>query len=222
MKDDWDRKPKDAPSIWLKLKTKGEAAKFRIAAAPLREVTVWPAGQGGKPLEDEMVANLTPGQWMSLMRSPDWEVREGYVLLVLDRIDGAARIFRISSSIYGKIRDYAKNPEWGNPTKYDITVTRTEAPGKAYWDVTPSPNKGDLTAAELDKVHALDIHKLLPNALPTNAPQPDEIDENTEPEPLPWERHLTAPKAAKPSAVPADDSIAAVPDGPINLDDIPF
>src|SRR6185437_9067953 len=98
--DDWERKPKDAPSIWLKLKTKGEAAKFRIAAAPLREVTVWPA-EGGKPLDDATVGSLTPGQWATLMRSPEWEVREGYVLLVIDRLDGAARIFRVSATIYG-------------------------------------------------------------------------------------------------------------------------
>lgn len=230
--DDWDRKPKDPPSVWLKLRSKGEVAKIRIVAAPLREVNVWPAEQGGKPLESPVVASFTSGQWMSIMRNPDWEIREAFALLVIDRADNQAKIFRVSGSVYGKIRDYAKNPEWGSPNKYDITITRTEAPGKAYWDVTPSPNKTEPTIAEVDLVRALDVAKLLPNALPLNVPQPDEIDENTAPEPLPWERSGTpsfpkAEPAPAPNPAPAapfvpDEVIEDIGDGPINLDDIPF
>ncbi len=206
MNDEWGRKPKEAASIWITLKSQGEVAKVRIAAPPLRQATVWPSDRQGKPLDESIVANLTSGQWMSIMRSPEWEIRETYILLVIDRLDGNAKIFKVSGSVYGKIRDYAKNPEWGSPYEYDITVTRTEAPGKAYWDVTPSP-KSILTTAEVDKVKQLDVAKLLPNALPANVPQPDDIDEMTAPEPLPWERPQPPihqqPAVPAPAATPA-------------------
>lgn len=252
MNDEWGRKPKEAASIWITLKSQGELAKVRIAAPPLRQATVWPSERGaGKPLDESLVSNLTSGQWMSIMRSPEWEIRETYILLVIDRLDGNAKIFKISGSVYGKIRDYAQNPEWGSPYEYDITVTRTEAPGKAYWDVTPSP-KSPLLTSEVDKVKTLDIAKLLPNALPANVPQPDDIDENTTPEPLPWERpaparpvapapahaaaQTPAPTAeqvakseaqqtqaeAEPTPDKLDEVITDIGDEPINLDDIPF
>lgn len=239
--DEWDRKPKEATGVYISLKAQGESAKVRIAAAPLRFPTVWPSGEiKAKPLNDDVVANFTAGQWASIMRSPDYEIRETYVLLVIDRSDGAAKIFKVSSTIYGKIRDYAKNPEWGNPTGYDITVTRTETPGKAYWDVTPSP-KSPITSNEVDRVRALNIEKLVPNALPTNVSQPDDIDENTPPEPLPWEKTLVhtpgnaatdilnlppEPGKAKVQhndpATGTDKVIDDIGDEPINLDDIPF
>ena len=234
--DDWDRKPKESASVYISLKSQGETAKVRIGAAPLRFVTVWPAGaqKGAKPLDEAMVANFSSGQWMSIMRSPDWEIRETYVLLVIDRMDGNAKVFKVSGTVYGKIRDYAKNPEWGAPAGYDITVTRTETPGKAYWDVTPSPKTPILTS-EVDKVRALDVAKLVPTALPANVPQPDEIDEITAPEPLPWEQHVPVATPSFQQAAPApaidpapaapfvpDDVIEDIGDGPINLDDIPF
>lgn len=244
MNDEWGRKPKEAGSIWITLKSQGELAKVRIAAPPLRQATVWPSERGaGKPLDESIVANLTSGQWMSIMRSPEWEIRETYILLVIDRLDAQAKIFKVSGSVYGKIRDYALNPEWGSPYEYDLTITRTEAPGKAYWDVTPSP-KSPLLTSEVDKVKLLDVAKLLPSALPANVPQPDDIEENTTPEPLPWERPaapIHAPVATPaPAAAPAepvaapfvdpgpkpgdklDDVIEDIGDEPINLDDIPF
>lgn len=245
MSDEWDRKPREGSSLFLRLKTKGEMAKVRIVAAPYRQVKVFPTAPGSRPLDEAQVAQFSPGQWISIMRSPDHEIREAYILLVIDRQDGAAKIFEVSGSVYGKIRDYAKNPEWGSPNQYDITVTRTEAPGKAYWDVTPSPNKGPILTSEEDKVRAIDVGKNLPYALPANIEQPDDIDPNIRPEPLPWEQpapiHSAAPAVAQP-ATPApaapepapyvdpgpkpddklDEVIEDIGDEPINLDDIPF
>jgi hypothetical protein len=229
--DEWGRKPKESASTYITLKSAGETAKVRIAAAPLRFPTVWPSGnpKGAKPLDEDIVSKFTEGQWMSIMRSPDYEIKETYVLLVIDRLDGNAKVFKVSGAVYGKIRDYAQNPEWGAPSGYDITVTRTEVPGKAYWDVTPSP-KSPLLNSEVDKVRALDIAKLVPNALPANVPQPDDIDEMTEPEPLPWEKPLERPKPAftteysdrEPAPGTEDEVIEDIGGKPINLDDIPF
>lgn len=240
--DDWDRTPIAPPSIWLKLKTKDEQVRIRIAASPYREVQVWPEERGGQKLDPEVVNQFTPGQWMTIKRDPDWNVSEVYHLLVIDRADNQAKIFQASGAIYGKIREYAKNPEWGNPAGYDITIKRTEKPG-SYWEITPSPNKSDLLAGERSLVDAI-IDKLPPGALPSSGPQPDDIDENVRPEPLPWEKHLTPMSAqdeanmlanstrSQPPATPIvkpaeaepepDVVIEDISDEPINLDDIPF
>lgn len=242
MDDAWGRKTKEMPSVWLKLKHKDENARVRIGAAPLREINVWPADENAarKPLDAVTQNSLSDGQWMSLMRNPEWRVQEQFVILCIDRADGNAKIMRIAPSAYEKIQNLVNNPEWGDPTSYDITVTRTESPGKAYWDIAPSPNKTILTTAERALIDKLDLAKLLPSALPANVPQPDDIDENTVPEPLPWEHPVPirataplAPPPTEPETPPyvdpgpqpgqVDDTIVEdIGDEPINLDDIPF
>lgn len=243
MNDAWGRKTKEMPSVWLKLKHKDENARIRIGAAPLREINVWPADESAarKPLDAITQNSLSEAQWVALMRSPEWRVQEQFVILVIDRTDGVAKIMRIAPSTYEKIQNLVNNPEWGDPTSYDITITRTESPGKAYWDVAPSPNKSLLVPAERALIDKLDLAKLLPSALPANVPQPDDVDENTAPGRLPWEQPATAQVAAPagdrpasqapepapyqdPGPQPGDpvDEIADVDGKPISLDDILF
>lgn len=220
--DDWGRKPKEPTSVWLKLKAKGDKVRIRISTRPYREVQVWPSERGGNRVDQEMVNSFTPGQWVSIMRNPDWQVSEVYHLLVIDRSDGLAKIFQASSAIYGKIRAYAQDPEWGNPMGYDITIERTEKPG-TYWEITPSPNKTDLMNSERNLVDTL-VDKLPAGAIPASDPQPDDIDENTPPERLPWEwdqapiTNTLDPQPVKTNDVVIED----IGDDPINLDDIPF
>lgn len=223
---DWDRKPKAAPGVWLKLKAKDEQVRIRIAASPYREVQIWPEEKGQR-IDAKIVNSFTPGQWISVMRNPDWNVSELYHLMVIDRADGQAKIFQASGAIYGKIREYATNPEWGNPTNYDITIKRTEKPG-SYYDITPSPNKSDLLINELNLIDAIK-DKLPESALLASEAQPDDIDENVPPEPLPWEpaayqQGLTSnPIPQVQPTLPNDDIVITdLGDGPINLDDIPF
>ncbi len=237
---DYDRKPMEPPSQWLRLKSKGDEVRFRIAGRPLRELKVWPAEQGGKPLETIVTQEFTPGQWFNIMSNPDWSVSEVYHFVVIDKADNNAKIFTATGGVYGKIRDYAQNPEWGNPMGYDITVKRTEVPGK-YYEVEPSPNKSDLMQSELAKAKMLDLNKMLPVARPASDPQPDDFAENISRERLPWEpwteRQAQAP-AASPTTAPApqpgandkefdnllnqNNGSQDFADEPVNLDDIPF
>lgn len=231
---DWDRKPREPGSIWLKLKAKGDKIRIRIAASPYREVQIWPSERGGQRLDQEMVNAFTEGQWVSVMSNPDWNVSEVYYLLVIDRADSQPKIYTTSGAVYGKIRDFATDPEWGNPMGYDITVERTEDPGKSYWKVTPSPMKSELMSSELKLVESL-IDKLSPGALPANSPQPDDIGDNVTAEPLPWDKplgtspgvtHTVEPSTPLPEPKPKnqvdDIVIEDLGDEPINLDDIPF
>lgn len=234
---DYDRKPMEPPSQWLRLKSKGDEVRFRIAGRPLRELKVWPAEQGGKPLDTDVTRDLTPGQWFNIMSNPDWSVSEVFHFLVIDRSDNTAKIFTTTGGVYGKIRDYATNPEWGNPMGYDLTVKRTEAPGKNYYEVTPSPNKSELMKSDLAKVDALDTSKLLASARPASDPQPDDFPKEISRERLPWEPWAERETTAAPAPTPQpgandkefdnllnqqDNSTNDLGDEPVNLDDIPF
>ena len=222
---DYDRKPMEPPSQWLRLKGKGVEVRIRIASRPLRELKVWPMEAGSKPLEAALTHDFTPGQWMSIMSNPDWNVTEIYHFLVIDRADATAKIFTTTGGVYGKIRDYATNPEWGNPMGYDLTVKRTESPGKNYYEVTPSPNKSDLMKSDLEKLKSIDVPKLLPNAAPASEKQPDDFDAGISPEPLPWDQPQR-PAAVPAQADPPKTNDAAfnqiLEDEPVNLDGIPF
>lgn len=232
--DDWGRKPKDPPSQYLRLKGKGDSCRVRIAAPPYRELQVWPVGGDREPpLKREVVAEFTPGQWATLLRDPTYDVKEVYHLVVIDRADNTAKIFTTTGGVYGKIRDFAQNPEWGDPKGYDLTITRTEQPGKNYYDVVPSPNKTVLLTNELEAVDKLNVRKLVPTALPAAAPQPDDLDGTVDPEPLPWNTPLPkAPASNEQSPAAADQEPEPEhfdkvfndfdPNEPVNLDDIPF
>lgn len=237
---DYDRKPMEPPSQWLRLKSKGDEVRFRIAGRPLRELKVWPAEGNAKPLDSTVTQDLTPGQWSNIMSNPDWSVSEVFYFPVIDRTDNSVKIFTATGGVYGKIRDYATNQEWGNPMGYDLTVKRTEAPGKNYYEVTPSPNKSDLMKSDLAKVDSLDLNKMLPTARPAADPQPDDFADNISRERLPWEPwpERQAQAAPAPTTAPAPqpgandkefdnllnqkDNSADFADEPVNLDDIPF
>jgi hypothetical protein len=234
---DWDRKPDEKPSIFVRLKSQGESIKMRIVASPYREMKVWPEA-GGQPVDAKQLAEFTPGQWLRIKSDPDWRPQETYYLIGINRANGFPVIFSASPGVYGKIREYAQDLEWGDPRGYDVTITRTETPGKGYYEVKPSPNKTQLMKSELEKIQALDLADVIPGARKASEPQIDDIPDGTEPEPLPWDQPAGSPSKAdmtKP-ATTADDLVGDddtppehpdtviedIGDEPVNLDDIPF
>jgi len=222
---DYDRKPKEPASPYLRLKSKGDSVRIRIAASPYRELKVWPAEGGEPPLDVVMTGNLSSGQWATLMSDPNFNVNEVFHFLVIDRADGGAKVFTTTGGVYGKVRQFATDAEWGDPKSYDLTITRTEQPGKNYYEVVPSPNKSDLTPAELQKIDGLKVADMLPAALPASSPQPDDFDDNVELEALPWEKPITpAPKAPTEEKKPEklDEVVPVDDDTEPDLDNIPF
>lgn len=241
--NDWDRETIKPLSPYLKLSSKGDKVQIRIVGRVYREVQVWPRERGGKPIPREQTTLFTPGQWKRVYTAADWNPGETFHLLVIDRADGNAKILAIFPSTYNKIKEYAQNQAWGNPTGYDIVVERTEEPGKNYFSVMPLPNKSPVLQSELAKVDELDVSKLLQNAYPSSGPQPDDFDNSIDIEPLPWEQepqraapmpesNVAAPLAdpfnndtyqdKAPAPGEEDVVIEDIDDKPVNLDDIPF
>lgn len=218
-KDPYAMKTFGGESKFLRLKSKGDSAKIRLASEPYIERNVWDE-RTNEFVDREKVAKFTAESWAHVVREPHYKVAETFYWLVIDRQTGTAKIFQASAAIYNMIGVYATDPDWGDPTGYDITVTRTEKPGTAYWDVRPSPDKSEITDEEQAMIDAMDISDLQKRAvLASEADSLEDLIAGKQPaKDLP-----DAPKPKPTKKAKAEDTVIEdVGDEPINLDDIPF
>jgi hypothetical protein len=225
MSNAYDHEPRKTAGKFLRLASKDQSVKIRIATEPYREPVVWLEGRKD-PLKAEELSGLSMDQWAKIMGNPDYNVNERYSWGVIDRTDGKARIFSVSPGVYRSVRDYAQDMEdWGDPTQYDFTITRTEEPGRNYYTVKPSPNKSPISERESIMVEDLDIAKELPLArIPseTGEEQVDYISDEYQ------GRDNAGDGVDEPALKPSnkvrkdDVVIEDIGDEPVNLDDIPF
>ena len=219
--DDYNFEPKANKGVFLRLKNKGDSVAIRIASRPYREPKIWKEDVKA-PLDDEKASALTEEQWFKIMADPKYTVTEVFHWVVIDREDGKARIYTASPMVYKAIKAYAQKDQWGDPTKYDIEVTRTEDPGN-YYTVSPFPDKSDLTDDELKLISEINVKKNIPNARALSETQIDDIENYISQNASDNTIHLKQGphKDSVPEPVEPDE-VAEVDDGPINLDDIPF
>ena len=116
----YDFQPETTSGLFLRLKKKGDKIKIRLVSTPVHFQKEW---QGKK--------------------------REQFAWLVIDRKENIVKVFTSGVSIFLIVKGYAESEDWGNPTKYDLTITRTEESTANYYRVTPSPKKTDITEEEL-------------------------------------------------------------------------
>lgn len=222
---DYDFEPREAPSVFLTLKNKGDKVLIRIASAPFREPKVWKTDTKEPPMADENVLKLTEDHWRTIYRDPQYTVSEVFHWKVIDREAGIARIFSGTAGVYKQIKKYATMQGWGDPTGYDLQIERTEQPGPSYYQVTAIPDKTPLTESEQKLVDAIDMHEKKPVARKLSEVQVDYIPEmgnpTAEEDSVPPESidDITKPT---PSTQKDDVVIEDIGDEPINLDDIPF
>lgn len=81
-------------------------------------------------------------------------VKIRYQWIVYNRNDEKAQIYEAGAQVFGQLASLY--PEWGEPTEFDVTISRT---GSGQFDtsytVTPSPKSVDLTAEEKATVDEL-------------------------------------------------------------------
>jgi len=80
---------------------------------------------------------------------------------VINRETGEVKAFKAGTSIYKSMRVYVSDLEYGDPTKYDFTITRTEEK-PSYYTVVASPNKSEVTDEEKKAIESseIDLKKL--------------------------------------------------------------
>jgi hypothetical protein len=132
----YDFQPTTKPSIFIRLRKKGDQVKIRLVSTPVH-------------YQDQFQG----------------KTRDRFAWLVIDRSDGQVKVFSGGTSIYLIIKGFAQDPDWGDPTKYDLTITRTEESNANYYRVVPSPVKSEITEEELKliKESNIDLIKLFGN-----------------------------------------------------------
>lgn len=111
--------PKKAPSVYLRLESKGDKARIRLVSMPFffsEEME-----RDGKTRQVERVA------WVVIHKE-----------LVNGQVVKSVKAFRAGMMIYQEIYAYASSEDWGDPTQYDFEITRTEEKRK-YYVVTGMP-----------------------------------------------------------------------------------
>lgn len=117
-------------SIYLRLKTNGETIKIRLVTEPVKYLS---------DFKDKNTGQVTTS--------------EKYAWLVIDRADGKVKVFQCGKDIWKKVSALVKNPDWGSPLTYDLTITRLGLNPQNFYDVAPSPNnKGEITEEEKQQV----------------------------------------------------------------------
>lgn len=163
---------------FLFLKSKGDKIWIRIASEPYRYVDKFQR-KDGSPVQEKRVA------WKVIHKE-----------LVDGRLRKTARVYRGTVMVYEQIQELIKNPQWGDPTGYDIVVTRAESKQHGFYIVTPIDKyKGPISDDDLEKIEEAEIdlesmckpRKVLEEQLmpPEDDPFADE-PEQPEP-PLPFE-----------------------------------
>jgi hypothetical protein len=77
------------------------------------------------------------------------KISEGWAFYVYSHADEKVMILSVTQQTIKKgILTFTSDPDWGSPTDYDLTVTRTDSNGKISYSVKPSPAKPLLKKAQ--------------------------------------------------------------------------
>jgi hypothetical protein len=128
---------------YLTLKKAGDKARIRIVSRPLK---------------------------FSQVQTFEGKSKEAFyrafIVIHKEIVDGkpmkTVKGFKAGPMIYGLIYNYVVSKDWGDPTHYDLEITRTEVKG-SFYTVTPIPKPiGPISAAEQKMVEeaAIDLEAL--------------------------------------------------------------
>lgn len=116
----YDNVPEQEAGVFLRLKKKGQEARVRLVSEPFLFVDEFKDRDGNSK-------SLNKAAWVAISK----EIVDGKPVK-------RVVVFEAGPMVLYSVRDLAKSDEWGDPTMYDIKVTRTEEAGK-YYVVVPLP-----------------------------------------------------------------------------------
>lgn len=89
-----------------------------------------------------------------------------YAWAVYNVDEDRGQILQLPVSGYTEIAKYAMDDEYGDPSEYNVRITRKlESNGFRRYDIIASPKKAPLTKEQLEKVESVDIPKAIENAV---------------------------------------------------------
>jgi hypothetical protein len=93
-----------------------------------------------------------------------------YQVKVIDRVDGEVKILESGPMIFNQVKAYAMDPDYGDPTKYDIKIRRDGTGRDTRYTLMPAPRKSELNEDEKQRIQDSDTIEEI-----NEAPNPDEI-----------------------------------------------
>lgn len=75
-----------------------------------------------------------------------------FQVLAINRKTNKVEILESGPKIFGEIKQYAVDPDYGDPTKYDFKIKKEGSGRETKYTVMASPKKTDLTAEEITMV----------------------------------------------------------------------
>lgn len=148
---DYNYSPENDGGKFLNLKNKGDKIVIRIASKPVSYFVHW---IDQKPIICPNKAECELCQKSYPATDSDQAAKEKrkqqFVWLVINREDKQAYIYKAGYSVFSQVAEYGLNPEWGDPTNYDVQITRTEIKPMFYAVMAlPSSLSVKLTKQEL-------------------------------------------------------------------------
>lgn len=193
----------DGGGLYLKI-ADGETVKLRMASEPAIFET-----------ESERDDPDNPGTKKTVIST-----RYGWV--VFNQDSKTAQILQQSATFFKNLAALAQDEEWGDPTGYDIKVSRKGTELETKYTIVPSTNREPLDSEARDAVKAIDLlDKLKASPFSQRVMWLSDYDKMAA-----KDKTTTAepePKATPSKPVKKDDVVIEdIGDEPVNLDDIPF
>jgi len=148
-------KVEDKPSDFMKLKEGLNTVRITTKVVFLHETHRFQDDEGKfkiKPHAEENCQLCLNGN----------EKKQRYAWIVLDREDGKVKILDVGWTIFKVVHDLSHDPDYGNPTEYDLKITKTGQGLDTEYSVIASPKRVPLTEDEeiLVAGAGLDLEKI--------------------------------------------------------------
>lgn len=126
---------KETPSDYMKI-TEGEH-KVRVLAPVIIGFESWKEEDGKKSPQ-----RFKTFQEAIKVPSKDGSIKEFHAFIVWDYAEKMVRLLNITQKTLQKsIYTYATNPKWGDPTNYDINITRVGKAMDTEYSLTVDPKE---------------------------------------------------------------------------------
>lgn len=99
----------------------------------------------------------------------DENISTRYAWVVFNYDEDKAQVFQQGVRGYKAIANLATDDDWGDPTTFDIKVTRKGSGTDTVYHMTPSPFKEKLDTEQKEAVEAVKMEDYIKNAIPLEA-----------------------------------------------------
>ena len=146
---DWENLPEPQQNEFNTMKLKEGKNVIRIVSNPAQIAVHWEKDISGTT--HKVICSKTNA---CPICQKGKKAQNRFQMNVIDRADGQVKILECGKTIFDSIRNFAKDEDYGKPTKYDFTIVKSGSGLETKYDVIPKPKKEPLTEAEKELVKA--------------------------------------------------------------------